>query len=468
MNDSNITLLLNMGVLAMLITFSVWFSGYIMRWWLRNQRTNTIIKDWYEKMAYLEIKLPREIHKSPAAMEVLLNSLHQPSGHNPDSYLFKKRDKKKDSARKHRTEMRKKFYDTYIKGKIRFWSSLEIVSEEGQIRYFVVTQKKFVDIFKSYAYSQYPGIEVNEVEDYAEKYNYTDNKVGDTQIYATRWKLGSEDCLPIKTYVDYGLDKDPKEEYKIDPLTTLLEIFAAAGPGETFVYQIIFRPTLFEKEWREETTKKMKSLLQGEKKEGENKPETRQVSNLFPHEKEMLEVLQRNIEKPGFDVLIRSYYIAHNKDKFSSSKGTLGVLNSMKTFGKPGYNTFSPATIHPYDDYPFTDPKGMQTEGKRKYIWWQFKLRTGFNYEADGGELAWKKFFHKWFVAKNFDWAMDHIDEMKEYLSPGHTRHKAEAGEFILNSEELATIWHFPGTTFGNTSARVQSVKSEAPRNLPI
>ncbi|MDI9354756.1 MAG: hypothetical protein QM532_00710 [Cyanobium sp. MAG06] len=40
--------------------------------------------------------------------------------------------------------------------------------------------------------------------------------------------LGSEpqmpaDIIPIKTYVDYGMDKNPKDEYIIDPLLSILE-----------------------------------------------------------------------------------------------------------------------------------------------------------------------------------------------------------------------------------------------------
>jgi hypothetical protein len=39
----------------------------------------------------------------------------------------------------------------------------------------------------------------------------------------------------------------------------------------------------------------------------------------------------------------------------------------------------------------------------------------------------------------------------------------------ILNTEELATIFHFPGQVAGTpTLERVPSKKAEAPSNLPI
>ncbi len=37
-------------------------------------------------------------------------------------------------------------------------------------------------------------------------------------IWGCEFKFTKGDGYPIKTYVDYGLDKDPKEEYKVDPL----------------------------------------------------------------------------------------------------------------------------------------------------------------------------------------------------------------------------------------------------------
>ena len=49
------------------------------------------------------------------------------------------------------------------------------------------------------------------------------------------------DFLPIKTYVDYGLDKDPKEEYKTDPITQILEVMGSLGKGEHMWYQVLIQ-----------------------------------------------------------------------------------------------------------------------------------------------------------------------------------------------------------------------------------
>jgi hypothetical protein len=48
---------------------------------------------------------------------------------------------------------------------------------------------------------------------------------------------------------------------------------------------------------------------------------------------------------------------------------------------------------------------------------------------------------------------------------------KVKAGKpsFILNTEELATLYHFPGQVAATPSfKRISSTKAEAPTNLPI
>ena len=53
---------------------------------------------------------------------------------------------------------------------------------------------------------------------------------------------------------------------------------------------------------------------------------------------------------------------------------------------------------------------------------------------------------------------------LRSYFHPPHKRK-----HFVLNAEELATIYHFPGgvaqtPTFG----RIESRKAEPPMNLPV
>ena len=107
------------------------------------------------------------------------------------------------------------------------------------------------------------------------------------------------------------------------------------------------------------------------------------------------------------------------------------MLGSFKQYSTLGYNGFSNAGWH------------LAFKGAW-YDWWK----------TDQGKLAMmvmeeyklRRFFFSPYVGKWF------------YSKP-----------FILNSEELATIYHLPGAVAGTpTFERVPSRKSEAPSNLPV
>lgn len=75
------------------------------------------------------------------------------------------------------------------------------------------TYDKHVDMQRNALYAQYPGIEVVEVEDYTLDHHYKPG--GNMDLYVGSWSLKQPDYLPIKTYVDYGMDKDPKKNSKL-------------------------------------------------------------------------------------------------------------------------------------------------------------------------------------------------------------------------------------------------------------
>jgi hypothetical protein len=307
------------------------------------------------------------------------------------------------------------------------------------------------------------------------KYKFVEG--GEYGLWTARMKLSESDYLPIKTYIDYGLDRDPKEEHKIDPLTSLLEQMSNLGPGETFFYQIVIRSTI-KKDWKDDTKKKIDEILGITRAKEDDKEkkikkdqiikQDRQAASLTPHEKGLLEALQRNIEKPGFDCMFRLYYLT-KQGTFAVNRGVFTALTGLKGFNKPGYNTFGISTTNSdAADYPFTDPLGVRAKANREKFWYQLKMRAGFYFEDEGGYFRPFDFFKKWFVYKNFDWAMSHGEILMEYLKADHMLESDVADYYVLNSEELATIYHFPGKTFGNVGNKVESVKSEAPRNLPL
>ena len=64
------------------------------------------------------------------------------------------------------------WYDKYRKGKVRDWFSLEMVSIEGQIRFFIRTSAIYKNVIEAQLYAQYPDVEIYEVPDYSRYVDY--------------------------------------------------------------------------------------------------------------------------------------------------------------------------------------------------------------------------------------------------------------------------------------------------------
>lgn len=533
--DLLLNLFLNLALVGILFMFAKWFIGYDMRWWLRVQRGKTaagIVKKW----VYLKIKLPREVFKTPIAMETVLLTLNQTLGHTPGPVLmpiaftpfYKEKDdhgKKKrvfslrlftfyGDTKKSKSVafweysqiVRTNFFLRYLSGSLRSWSSLEIVSDAGEIYFLVVTKQNNKEIFKQYCYSQFPGVEIiEEKEDPLNKFHYTNLKNGPSGLYVGAYKFSADkDHIPIKTYVDYGLDKEMvKEEFKIDPLVVLLEAMSLAQKGEMYWFQILMRPTICNPgdspssspddhvyHWAARTQKEIDKILDikeieveeddghGHKKKVKKKVYGRQMIGLTLTEKHLVEIMQRNLEKPGFDCQIRMFYWLDKKvypeglDVNKVPKGVMTVVNAMKPFNKPNYNEFKFETMTIDSDTPFLDPTGEWSEGKRGWHWKMAKLRTAYYQEATLVEFEWKYYrmiWEQYWRTGNWKRTGGLRGEIKEYWKePGNYNHRDPDLDIILNLEELVTLWHFPGKTFGNVESKVGSVKADPPSNLPI
>ncbi len=364
-----------------------------------------IVLDFISKMSWvvLEIKLPKETFKSPQAMEVVLGAFHQTPGIN--------------------------FYEKYYLGKVRPWSSLEIVSINGSVHFFIRVLKSMRVTVESHIYSQYPTAEIHEVLDYVYGAPYLE-KDSKWQLFGSELKLTKEDAYPIKTYVDFGLDKDPKEEFKVDPITATLEFMGSVGQGEQVWFQIniIAAEKRFKKagtwfayqDWRDDSKELLNKLLKRDKLK-----ESVVLSNeilLSPGERNVVEAIERQVSKLGFDCGIRMIYLAL-ADKFNPSN-IGGLMSSVRQYNSLNLNGFKPTRVTSFD--PWEDPFGTKII---KFKEWLFE-----SYCKRG-----------WFY-------------------PPHDRLP-----FVLNTEELATIYHFPGAVAATpTFGRSESKRGEAPVNLPI
>lgn len=372
-----------------------------------------------EGSVLLEIKIPKETNRSPLAMEIFFTALY----HTGAVHLLEA------------------FWD----GKIRAWFSMELVSIDGQVHFFVWCWKRWRNLIEAQLYAQYPNIEIHEVEDYT-KFVYHDPE--NLPFWGTYFKLERPDVYPIKTYVDYGLDKpDLKEEYKIDPMTSVLEYLGSLKKGEQAWIQILIQCHRKEKlidaeffslrflfnlfklreDWKVEIDKEIEKIREKatpkhKTKEGEIVPGFPQPT---PGEIETMKALERSRGKIPFEVAIRGFYIA-KKEVFNPINIT-GLIGSFRQYNSNNLNGFKLGWYTDPDE-PWRDYKRMRRNFMEQEMLKAYKLRSFFR--------APYKFFH--------------------------------AKPFILMTEELATIFHFPGGVAQTpTLERIMFKKAEPPTNLP-
>jgi hypothetical protein len=369
----------------------------------------------------LEIKIPRNIAKSPLAMELLLiNAFHQTGGTG-------------------------NWFAKYWLGKVRMWFSLEMVSIEGSVHFFMRIPLKPTDfrrLVEAQIYAQYPGVEIHEVPDYTESVPpfAPDNGWG---LWGCEFGLSKADPYPIKTYVDYGLDKNAtslEAEQQTDPLTSLIEFMGSMGKGEQLWYQIIIRAAWdrhaheesdkgwFQKRsWTDVGKEEMHKLLKRDPKTLmtlKGPDEKAGLLSLSKGEQEVVNAIERSINKPGFDAGVRMIYLA-KKENFSPIHIT-GLTGAMKPYNSVSLNGFK--VQNGVDvDYVWQDITKTKAITKRRRILEAYRKR-GYFYPPFG-----------------------HKDPI------------------VLTSEELATIYHFPsGVSETPSFKRIESKKAEAPNNLPI
>ncbi len=403
------------NVINILITIAPIFLViilFVMFWdlWVNYVRSKQVFSTKY---VVLELKLPKDTFKSPQAMEIFLQSLHNTS----------------DGGN----------YAQYWKGETRPWYSLEIVSIEGTVKFFIWAEEQRKAGIMSALYSQYPEIEIHEGEDYTRSV-HSDPKV--TRIFGAEFEFTKNDAYPIKTYIDYGLDKDPKEEFKVDPILPMIEFLGSVPVNQQVWIQILImahkKHRKF-KDWFNKTDPWEDGARTIVNEIMKRDPNTKvagtrddatgftKLPSISEGEKEIAAAIERSQKKHPFDVGIRALYIAP-KDEFNTPFGLGGIISSFKHFSSNNLNGFKPNVKkwHPRLDNPWEDFKNMR---RNRY-----------------GRLA-----------------LDAYKRRSYFFPP------FKGTPMVMNTEELATIYHFPGSVSATPNlTRVPSKKAEAPANLPV
>src|SRR3989338_9020329 len=401
-------------------TAPIWLpSALLFFFWIsfvHHRRTRFLDK---QRPVLLEIKVPKNVDKSPLAMEVALNSIYQTSGES-------------------------NWYDRAILGKVRSDFSLEMVSIEGDVHFFIRTRPFLRKNIESHIYSQYPTAEIYEVEDYTPSVPFA-QKDSDWNLFGLEYTLTKPDPYPIKTYIDYELDRDKFEEKKVDPITPTLEFLGGIGKGEQIWVQILVQANKGKKDpttpwkgrdWQGEAKVLINKIMEDAKERSGSISEEGndfRLAMLTEGERNAIKAIERSVSKLGFDCGIRALYLAR-KESFEPGN-IAGLFGAFRQYNSNDLNGFKQSRFtdvdYPWQDYFDFDSNPFSGKGDRV------------------GKMKWKIF---------------DAYRRRSWFHPPYERKP-----FVLNSEELATIFHFPGRVSETpTFERIASKKSEPPANLPM
>jgi hypothetical protein len=340
-------------------------------------------------------------------------------------------------------------YETYWEGKGPSSFSFEIVSIGGYVQFVVRTNTKYRDLVESAFYSQYPGAEIVEIADYVDKIpsHYPDPE---WEAFGTEFVLKKKSHIPLRTYTAFE-DKSSEEVMFKDPMSAVLEVFSSLDVGEQLWLQFIITP--LGDDWKEKGEEEVKKILgvapkhkpsplagivdiplgianmvttelagvslTGEGEHKDEKPAAPKITSMSPGEREVLEAIQTKLSKIAFKTKIRLVYAA-KRDKFqkgrvmSGFKGALGQFNALNMNALTGYGKVTPKGDYFYQRWSMHE--------KESKIVQNYKKRSGKGADA-----------------------------------------------FILNIEELATLYHFPMIGIKTPALKkTEAKRSEPPAGLPV
>lgn len=402
-----------LGVMFLLGARKIWLM-YIRGKWSKNI-----------KFTFLAIDIPRGNIQSPKAIENLF------------AYM----------AGAHGTQ---NFFDKWFAGEYQLSFSFEVASLDGYTQFLIRTPTQFVNLVESAVYSQYPDAEIMEVDDYCENFpkKFPDEEY---DIWGSEFILSGHYMYPIRTYEEFEHRLGPDETVFRDPMAELMELCSSLHKGENLMYQIIVTPTGFD--WVDDGKDEIDKILGkkakvtfinqiidffmylisevsefiyslwGDIDDSKSADDFKKLSmaELTPKQKKKIEGIEHKSSKIGFLCKLRVVYIA-KKEVMNKSKVVNGFVGFIKQFSALDLNSFKP------DSNIMT--KAVYFNKDKKLLRKKNNIITNYiNRDGTAGSTA-----------------------------------------FLLNTEELATLWHFPIEAMANAPLiqKTASKRYKPPANLAV
>lgn len=284
--------------------------------------------------------------------------------------------------------------------------SFEIASVNGQIRFYVWVPKALQSFVEGQIYSQYPTVQIHEADE-----DYVTHERDHSVIYTSEISLTSNEMLPIKTF----------QSFEVDPLAGITGTLAKLETtGEEVWIQVLARPIA--DVWHKDSDRWISSVKNG---------------NPFA------------LFSGGFDL-----------------KWVGGLIEAFWKPPEQGSGS-SPKELSDRDKTRISE-----AEKKATKLGYQVKIRLAYLGESQtNGKLRMQAIVgtFKQFNSTNLNgFKMTAASFKKEDLARYRARAFFDRG-FILNIEELASVFHLPHTNVETPNIVWASSKTaEPPAKLPI
>ena len=301
-----------------------------------------------------------------------------------------------------------------VVGQVRLPWSFEIVANKGTIRFFIRIPTAHRPAVEARIRAEYRDIDIDQVRDYARTIPYSPISM---HLESREFEFTKPDPYPIKTYEAYE-----QEEKAESPLLTLLERLVAVGENEYLCISFMVRPHQRDrvKMWQEpvdtlhqDAQHEIEDLVGAEGK----------VQGLPENKRELVDAIEDALKKPSFDCGIRAVYLAKRGKEQQQNIDLLDTL--FMGFEAPNRNGFAAYDARESLGWPLSDIAAAI---------------PGFS-----------------------DWYMFNLFRRRAFFAPPYY-----GRPFILNTAELATLFHLPFITRASALAGSRGKHLEPPENLPV
>lgn len=408
------------------------------RSWLRYARL------WYywvrEEWILLEVRVPKEILKTPKAMEQIFSGVWS---------IITTGNK----------------YERFWLGRWIDYMSFELLGSGGETHFFICLPERYRPMIESYIYSEYPEAEIEQVPDYFDSLPEEFPRE-DWRIMGSELAFVAPDAYPIRTYLAF---EDPTDERRIDPMSHFAELFGRLRQGEYVIYQLVIRPAQ-DKDWKPASAALVNRLIgkvlpkppgapelkesrawlrdfgayvsqfffggevtaEEEKEDARNGVGTSKMLHLSPGERFAVEAVGMKTGKHGLEVNFRMVYVG-KPELFRAKPIVSAMFGATGLFGGElnGFRPHNPTKT-------WVDYFKKRREPKReKRLWHEMRKR-----------LLVDRLFASFFAGKYFG---------------------RPSGVLIMNIEELASIYHFPiKEVAAPMLPRIEAKRGEPPVGLPV